>query len=182
MAKRRSRAATVLRIERSIVRVRDERVMLDEDLAQLYGVSTKALNQAVRRNRKRFPDDFMLELTLEEWEALRSHSVTSNAGRRGGRRALPFAFSEHGVAMLSSVLRSSRAVAVNIEIIRTFVRMRKMLLSQEALARRLDALERRIDDRFRDVFHEIRELIERPRALPTIPVLQRQIGFRSGES
>src|SRR5947207_6747452 len=118
--------------------------MLDEDLALLYDVEVKALNQAVKRNRTRFPSDFMFRLSPYEANSLRSQIVTANRGR-GGRRTLPFAFSEQGVAMLSTVLRSERAVRVNIEIMRVFVRLRGMLAANDDLRRKLETLERKYD-------------------------------------
>lgn len=145
--------------------------MLDSDLAELYGVETKALVRAVKRNLDRFPDDFMFQLSAVEFQSLRYHFGTSKA--RGGRRYLPYAFTEHGVAMLSSVLRSRRAVHVNIQIMRAFVALRQMLASHADLAQRLDALERRYDGQFRVVFRAIRELME----TPSPP--RKQIGFRS---
>jgi hypothetical protein len=128
----------VERIRQAIARLRGTNVMLDEDLAQLYDVETKALVRAVKRNLDRFPGDFMFQLSQEEFENLRSQSVTSSSW--GGRRYRPYAFTEQGVAMLSSVLRSARAVRVNIEIMRAFVALREMLASHSELARRLDAL------------------------------------------
>jgi len=145
------------RIERRIVMLRGEKVMLDADLAELYGVSTGVLNQAVKRNRSRFPDDFMFQLNQKEADSLRSHFVISN---RGGRRYLPFAFTEQGVAMLSSVLRSSRAVQVNVQIMRTFVRLRQLLSSNAGLARKLAELEAKYDERFKIVFDAIRSLMQ----------------------
>src|SRR5713101_8194436 len=127
-------------IHRAILPVRGQRVMLDADLAALYRVPQKALIQAVRRNLSRFPVDFMFRLTGAEAAGLRSQFVTSNPPRgRGGRRYAPYAFTEQGTAMLSSVLRSRRAIEVNIAIMRTFVRLRQMVLSHEGLARKLDA-------------------------------------------
>jgi hypothetical protein len=143
---------------------------LDSDFADLYGVETKVLIQAVQRNRGRFPDDFMFQLTREEFDRLRSQFVTSNAGR-GGRRYPPYAFTEQGVAMLSSVLRSERAVQVNIEIMRAFVRLRQMLSSHVELSRRLDELEQKYDQQFRAVFDAIRQLM----APPQPP--RRRLGF-----
>ena len=125
--------------------------MLDTDLAALYNVPTKVLIQSVKRNRTRFPDDFMFRLTAGEAERLRSQIVTSNVGR-GGRRYAPYAFTEQGVAMLSSVLRSPRAVHANVTIMRAFVRLRRWLGANDVLARRLDALEKRYDARFNVVF------------------------------
>src|SRR5262245_33149935 len=130
------------RIERAILLIRGHKVLLDEDLAALYGVATRVLVQAVHRNRPRFPDDFMFQLSEEEFARLRLQVEISNP-RRGGRRYRPYAFTEQGVAMLSSVLRSERAVQVNIEIMRAFVRLRQLLASHEDLARRLDELEQK---------------------------------------
>jgi hypothetical protein len=127
-------------IERRIYLIRGRKVMLDADLATLYQVATKALNQAVRRNSERFPEDFMFQLTVEEAEALKSQTVTSNIGR-GGRRYLPYVFTEHGVGMLSSVLSSPRAVQMNIQIIRAFIRMREVLATQSELAARMGKIE-----------------------------------------
>ena len=155
--------ATSDRIRRAILLVRGQRVMLDADLAMLYNVSTGALVQAVQRNLSRFPEDFMFRLTSEEAAALRSQSVISNAKPgRGGRRYNPYAFTEQGVAMLSSVLRSRRAIQVNIAIMRTFVKIRQLLLSHEDLARKLAALESRYDAQFKAVFDAIRELMSPP--------------------
>jgi len=158
------------RIERAILFMRGHKVLLDEDLAALYGVATRVLVQAVHRNRTRFPDDFMFQLSDEEFARLRSQVGISNP-RRGGRRYRPYAFTEQGVAMLSSVLRSERAVQVNIEIMRAFVRLRQLLASHEDLARRLDELEQKYDEQFKVVFEAIRQLM----APPTRS--QRQIGF-----
>ncbi len=153
--------------------------MLDADLAQLYGVETKALNRAVKRNLDRFPADFMFELTPDEVKHLRYHPGTSSLRSQsgtssgwGGRRYLPYAFSEQGVAMLSSVLKSRRAVQVNIEIIRAFVRLRAMASSVKDLARKLDALEKKYDAQFKVVFDAIRKLMEPPAGS------KRRIGFR----
>lgn len=163
MAKKSSQALVPTdRIERSILFIRDQKVMLDSDLAQLYGVPAKVLNQAVKRNVERFPDDFMFQLTAEEYADLKSQFVTSSWG---GRRTRPYAFTEQGVAMLSSVLRSPRAVAVNIEIMRAFVRLRQMLATHADLARRLDALEQKYDRQFKVVFDAIRQMMT-PAATP----------------
>jgi hypothetical protein len=159
-------------IESAILLLRGQRVILDRDLATLYGVTTKMLKQAVRRNRQRFPPDFMFLLTRQDVIHLRSQIVTSSSPH-GGLRYAPMAFTEQGVAMLSSVLRSERAVAVNIEIMRAFVRLRTMLAAHADLARRLDELEQRYDAQFRDVFEAIRELMRPPDPPP------RQIGFRA---
>jgi hypothetical protein len=160
------------RIEGRILLVRGEKVMLDSDLAKLYGVPTRRLNEQVRRNKDRFPGDFMFQLTAEEARGLRSHSATSKPGR-GGRRYAPLVFTEHGVAMLSSVLHSARAVRVNIEIMRTFVRLRAMAFSHHDLANKIYALEHKYDARFREVFDAIRALMQPPPG-----AARRRIGFR----
>jgi hypothetical protein len=139
-------------------------------LASLYEVETKALVRAVKRNLDRFPEDFMFQLSQEEFDDLRRHFGTSSAW--GGRRYAPYAFTEQGVAMLSSVLRSPRAVAVNVEIMRAFVRLRQMLASNAELARKLDALEKKYDDQFQIVFDAIRQLMLPPETTP-----KRRIGF-----
>jgi hypothetical protein len=157
------------RIERLIILVRGHKVMLDADLAELYGVQTKALNQAVKRNQNRFPSDFMFQLDQEEFENLRSQFVTSS--QWGGRRIPPYVFTEQGVAMLSSVLKSERAVQVNIAIMRTFVRLRQLLASNAKLARKLEILERKYDAQFKVVFDAIRQLM-----VPPEPN-KRKIGF-----
>jgi hypothetical protein len=169
------------RIERTILVLRGQRVLLDADLAALYGVETKTLNRAVKRNLSRFLPDFMFRLTQEEANTLRCHSGTSKStvsgarsfrgdvtSERGGRRYLPYAFTEQGVAMLSSVLRSRRAVQVNVGIMRAFVRLRQMLLTHAELSRKLALLERRYDAQFKSVFEAIRELMapaERPKRM-----------------
>ena len=159
------------RIEHAILVLRGQKVMLDSELAALYEVPVKALNQAVKRNLDRFPEDFMFRLNQEEATSLRSQSVTSKAGR-GGRRTEPYAFTEQGVAMLSSVLRSPRAVHVNIEIMRAFVRLRQMLQQNTELARKLAALERKYDGQFKMVFEAIRDL------MTPAPKEKPRIGFR----
>jgi len=146
------------RIERSILLIRGQKVMLSTDLAELYQVEPRVLVQAVKRNIARFPKDFMFQLTEEEFSNLKSQIVISSWG--GLRRARPYAFTEQGVAMLSSVLRSKRAIQVNIEIMRAFVRLRRMLASNKELARRLDALEKKYDAQFKVVFDAIRELMK----------------------
>jgi ORF6N domain len=145
-------------IRRTIIRLRGHNVLLDEDLAGLYRVTTRELVQAVTRNRDRFPPDFMFQLTREEVRILRSQSVISRS-RHGGRRTTPYAFTEQGVAMLSSVLRSARAVRVNIEIMRAFVHLRQAIQSDIALASKLAALERKFDGKFEVVFEAIRQLM-----------------------
>src|SRR5262245_8496292 len=148
------------RIETMIRVVRGLRVLLDADLAALYGVEVKALNQAVRRNRERFPPDFMFQLDDSEVDSLRSQLVTSNS--RGGRRYRPYAFTEQGVAMLSSVLRSKLAIRVNVHIMRAFVRLRQILSGNKELARKLEELERRIgghDEQIRAILEVIGQLM-----------------------
>jgi ORF6N domain len=151
----------VERIERAIVAVRGEKVMLDSDLAALYEVETKDLLRAVRRNVQRFPRDFAYQLTGQELAILRRQFGTSSLGW-GGRRTRPWVFTEQGIAMLSSVLRSDRAVEVNIQIMRTFVRLRQLLSSHADLARKLDELEKKYDKQFAIVFEAIRKLMEPP--------------------
>lgn len=150
------------KVERMIVHLRGQGVILDNDLARLYGVPTKALVQAVNRNRSRFPRDFMFQLTATEFEVLRSQFVTSNGRGSGGRRHRPYAFTEQGVAMLSSVLRSRRAIAANIEIMRAFVQLRRLVMAQVELVRKLNALEQKHDARFKVVFDVIRKLMTPP--------------------
>lgn len=161
------------RIEHSILLLRGHKVLLDNSLAALYAVETRALIQAVQRNKDRFPSDFMFQLTSREFNNLKSQTVISSSNW-GGRRSAPYAFTEQGVAMLSSILRSQRAVRVNIEIMRAFVRLRQLLSTNQELAKRLDELEKKYDDQFREVFDAIRELM----APPDHP--KRRLGF-SGE-
>ncbi len=161
------------RIERRIYLIRGQGVMIDSDLAELYAVPTKVLNQAVKRNRDRFPDDFMFQLTKFEANSLRSQIVTSKDGR-GGRRYLSFAFTEQGVAMLSTVLNSEQAVQVSIAIMRVFVQLRLMMLSNAELNRKISALERKYDEKFTAVFNALRRLLviqEKPK---------RRTGFDTG--
>jgi hypothetical protein len=163
------------RIEQSILFIRGQKVLLDWDLAKLYGVEIRALNQAVKRNLERFPDDFMFQLAAEEAEALRSQIVILKTGRGQHRKYLPYAFTEQGVAMLSSVLRSQQAIQVNIEIMRAFVRLRRILADNAELARRLDEVEKHLGDheeQFVQVIRAIRELM----APPARPA-RRRIGF-----
>ena len=159
----------VASIAKSIRLVRGYRVLLDADLASLYEVETKALIRAVKRNAKRFPGDFMLQLSVQEFANLRYQFGTSSSW--GGRRSPPYAFTEQGVAMLSGVLRSPRAVAVNVEIMRAFVELRRVLESTSRLSRRLDALQRKYDGQFDEVFEAIRQLVT-PAGSP------RKIGFK----
>lgn len=145
--------------------------MLDADLAELYEVETSALVRQMKRNIERFPEDFMFQLSTEEWRDLRCQIGTSKGS--GGRRYAPYAFTEQGVAMLSSVLRSQRAVEVNIEIMRAFVRLRELMATHKDLARKLDQLEKKYDEKFRVVFDAIRQLMQ-----PPPEKLKRKIGFR----
>jgi hypothetical protein len=156
-------------VARLVFFVRGEKVMLDADLAQLYGVTTGNLNKAVKRNQARFPGDFMFQLTDKETESLIFQSGRSKG--RGGRRHRPYAFTEQGVAMLSSVLNSERAVQVNIAIMRTFVQLRRLMDSNADLARKIESLEKKYDEKFAAVFAAIKQLIA-----PTEPVKKR-IGF-----
>jgi len=160
------------RVEHHILNIRGQNVMLDSDLAKLYGVTTGMLNQAVKRNSERFPEDFMFVLLPNEAQSLLSQSVIAKVRRGGRRNPTYYAFTEQGVAMLSSVLRSKRAVQVNIEIMRTFVGLRKMLLSHQELAWKLVELEQNYDAQFQAVFEAIRLLIETP------PTPERRMGFR----
>jgi ORF6N domain-containing protein len=153
--------------------IRGEKVLLDTHLAALYGVPTKGLNQAVKRNGERFPADFMFQLTAVEWSRLRSQIVTSNG--RGGMRYPPFAFTEQGVAMLSSVLRSHRAVEVNVAIMRTFVQLRRLMDSNRDLGRKIEAMEKKYDEQFAVVFEAIKRLIAEDAAESARP--KRRIGF-----
>lgn len=154
-------------IERRILLIRGHKVMLDSHLAELYQVPTKRLNEAVKRNRKRFPEDFMFQLSMKEAESLRSQIATSSYG---GRRYLPYVFTEQGVAMLSTVLNSERAIAVNIAIMRTFVRLRQLLATHKDLAERLAAMEKKYDQRFKVVFDILRQLMEPPPEPPKPPI------------
>ncbi|MSP38861.1 MAG: ORF6N domain-containing protein [Deltaproteobacteria bacterium] len=172
------------RIEHAILLIRGHRVLLDVDLALLYGVSVGRLNEAVKRSRDRFPSDFMFQLSEGEFHNLRAQAGNLNLKSQfaisssdwGGRRHPPYAFTEQGVAMLSSVLRSKRAVDVNIEIMRTFVRLRQLLATNAELARKLEAMEKKYDAQFKVVFDAIHQLMR-----PTEPK-QRKIGFIVSES
>jgi len=157
------------RITGKIYLIRDTKVILDRDLAELYEVETRVLKQAVRRNIKRFPPDFMFDLTYQEFRDLTSQFVISSWG---GVRHPPMAFTEQGVAMLSSVLKSNRAIQVNIQIMRAFTQLRQMIVSHEDLKRKIDAMETRYDQQFRVVFDAIRQLME-PRGRSA----KKKIGF-----
>jgi len=169
----RSSLIPIEKIERAIYFIRGEKVMLDRDLAELYQVTTAALNQALGRNRERFPSDFMFRLTQSEVTQLNRSQIVIGSQKHRDPRFPPYAFTEQGIAMLSSVLRSRRAISVNIEIMRAFVKLRQMLASNSELSRRLDELESKYDRQFKVVFDAIRQLMSpplRPR---------KQIGFRS---
>lgn len=163
------------RVEQAIYLLRGQKVMLDRDLAALYGVPTKVLKQSIKRNIRRFPDDFMFVLTAEEFAKWRSQFVTSNSDRMGLRHA-PMAFTEQGVAMLSGILNSNRAIDVNIVIMRTFVKLRRMLETHETLARKLADLESKYDEQIRVVFNVLNELMQ-----PEDPP-RKQIGFSAHET
>lgn len=157
-------------IENRIFLIRGKKVMFDRDLAKLYGVPTKVFNQTVSRNIERFPEDFMFQLTNLETLSLRSQIVTSN---RGGRRYNAFVFTEQGVAMLSSVLKSKQAIRVNIQIMRTFTKIREMIVSNKALREKIEAMERKYDSKFKVVFDVIKRLIEKDKIEPV-----KIVGFR----
>jgi len=180
-----SNAIAVEVIATRILELRNKKVILDRDLAKLYGVSAKVLNQAVKRNIKRFPGDFMFQLSWEEVESLRSQFVTLNnkkneVSRRGKHiKYLPYAFTEHGVAMLSSVLNSERAIQVNILIMRAFTKLREILLTHKELAAKIETLEKKYaehDDTIKAIFEAIKQLLEPPPAKPKPPI---GFGFRA---
>jgi len=163
------------RIEKAILLIRGQKVLLDRDLAELYEVQTKRLNEQVQRNRKRFPEDFMFQLSAEELRNWKSQFATSNSAAKMGLRKLPYVFTEQGVAMLSSVLNSDRAIEVNIAIMRAFVRLREIMSTHKDLAQKLDELERKLgehDEKFAIVFEAIRQLMDPP-SVPAKP----RIGF-----
>ncbi|HEU5176623.1 MAG TPA: ORF6N domain-containing protein [Burkholderiales bacterium] len=167
------------RISERIVTLRGQRVLLDADLAALYGVKTRVLLQAVRRNRERFPQDFVILLKNQDIAVLRSQFVISKQGGRGGRRYLPFAFTEHGAVMAATVLNSSRAISVSIFVVRAFVQMRASIAEHEAIKNRLDQLETRLDTKLRAHDRVIAEILEAIRQLiaPSAPAERRGIGF-----
>ena len=165
---------TIEQIEKTIHFIRGYRVMLDSDLARIFGVTTKHLNQAVKRNLDRFPEDFMFQVTENERESLRSQIVTSNASR-GGRRYLPFVFTEHGTLMLANILNSPTAVGSSIQVVRAFIRLRQMMISHVELASKLNDLEKKYDRQFRVVFDAIKQLM-----IPTTSP-RKPIGFHSDE-
>jgi len=166
------------RIENRILLVRRQKVLLDADLAALYGVTTKRFNEQVRRNQARFPADFMFELSREEWDSLRSQFATLKTGRGQHRKYLPHAFTEHGAIMAATILNSTRATEVSVYVVRAFVRMREVLATHKELAKKLDALERRIDaqdETIVDIVRAIRELMAPPQPK------RRPIGFVTPE-
>ena len=158
-------------IENKIYIIRGQKVMLDAELAKLYRVTVKRLNEQVKRNPKRFPPDFMFQMTKQEFESLRSHFATLKLGRGRHRKYLPYVFTEQGVAMLSSVLNSERAIEVNVQIMRVFVKLREMITSNKELARKLEVLEKKYDAQFKVVFDAIRHLMEPPQKT------RKRIGF-----
>jgi hypothetical protein len=203
MAKDATETSSTRRTESLIYQIRGQRVMVDRDLAALYGVETRVLNQAVRRNLDRFPDDFMFQLSWDETQKLprspisdlsrqdgaatgengnpsRSQDVILKNGRGQNPKYQPYVFTEQGVAMLSSVLHSPRAIQVNIEIMRAFVRLRQWLASNAALTRRLNDLEQKYDEQFKAVFQAIRKLTTEPAARKTAP--RREIGFHAARA
>lgn len=163
---------TIRHIEDSIISIRDQRVLLDADLAKIYGVSTKRLNEQVKRNLSRFPEDFMFQLTENEFDSLRSQFATSKKGR-GGRRYLPYVFTEHGALMLANVLNSSIAVDSSIQVVRAFIKLRKLISPHATLVHKLDELEKKYDSQFQAVFNAIRQLMIVPKSSV------RKIGFHS---
>jgi phage regulator Rha-like protein len=166
-------------IESNIFVISGKKVMLDRDLAELYGVETKNLNKAVKRNIDRFPEEFMFQLTQEEFDSLRFHFGTSKGGR-GGTRYLPFAFTEYGVAMLSSVLSSEKAVQINILIIKAFIRMREVITQNKDLLKAIQQIERRLDTHDRQIqiaFAAIKSLMQPPAPQPTVEKSKKKMGF-----
>ena len=161
----------VERIERAILSIRGEKVMLDSDLAELYGVETRVLNQAVKRNADRFPEDFMFQLTAIEVVTLKRSQIVTGSQKHRDPRFPPYAFTEHGALMLANVLHSERAAQTSVQVVRAFVKLRQMLASNAELARKLDAMEKKYDARFRIVFQAIRRLMSPPEPK------RREIGF-----
>jgi hypothetical protein len=164
--------ALSIQIERRILLIRGQKVLIDADLAELYEVPTKRLNEQVRRNRERFPEDFVFQLSSEEFDRLRSQFATSS---HGGRRYLPFAFTEYGALMATNVLNNPRAIRMSVEVVRAFVRLRELLVSNAELSRKLDALESKYDEQFQVVFEAIRQLMSQEEAP------KRRIGFKQDE-
>lgn len=158
------------RIEQAILMIRGQKVMLDSDLAAIYGVTTKRLNQQFRRNSERFPEDFAFELSTEEFENLRLQFATSSWG---GRRHAPIAFTEHGAVMLASILNSPAAIETSVQVVRTFIKLRELLIAHKDLGRRLDELEAKYDKQFAVVFDAIRKLMTPPKQKP------REMGYHT---
>ena len=167
---------SVRMIERRILLMRGEKGLIDSDLAELYGVTTGRLNEAVSRNIDRFPKDFMFQLNKEEVQSLRSQFATLETGRGRHRKYLPYVFTEYGALMVANVLRSERAIQVSIEIVRTFVKLRELLATHANLARKLNDLENKYDKQFRVVFEAIRALMNPPKPKP---VRSKRIGFNT---
>lgn len=162
----------ITNVERLIYKVRNQRVMLDSDLATIYKVSTKRLNEQVRRNFERFPADFMFQLTHEEWDSLRSQIATLKENRGTHRKYKPFAFTEHGAVMLANILRSKTAVQASIHVVRAFIHLRELVISHEDLTRKIDDMEKKYDVQFKIVFDAIRQMMIRPEKE------SRKIGFQ----
>jgi len=165
------------KIQSKIYDIRGERVMLDFDLAELYEAETRSLNQSVKRNIKRFPKDFMFQLTKKEWETLISQFVISKTEKRGGTQKLPFAFTEQGLAMLSGILNSDKAINVNIGIMRAFVVLRQFTLTNENLAKKLKEIETKYDKQFKDVYEAINFLLQKEKQ-QTLQQERKRIGFK----
>jgi hypothetical protein len=175
MSGRRKAAVSVEQIAQSIVMLRGQRVLLDTDLAQMYGVTTKRFNEQVRRNLERFPADFMFQVTQAEWDSLRSQFATLNAGRGQHRKYLPYVFTEHGAIMAATILNTPLAVEVSVYVVRAFVRLREVLTNNKALAKKLGELERKVDthdEAIAAILSAIRELMAPPE-----PTKKRRIGF-----
>ncbi|MBL7069276.1 MAG: ORF6N domain-containing protein [Candidatus Omnitrophica bacterium] len=168
-----SKIVTVEKIESRIFQIRGKKVILDRDLARLYGVEAKYLKRQVRRNNDRFPPDFMFKLSKQEFKNWRSQFVTSNSSDKMGLRYPPYVFTEQGVAMLSSVLNSKRAIMVNVQIMRAFVNLRRIALTYVGLRRKIEAMEKKYDTQFKIVFKAIKKLLE-----PQQVTKKRRIGFR----
>ncbi|MFH1309200.1 MAG: ORF6N domain-containing protein [Candidatus Omnitrophota bacterium] len=172
MTSKKQSMVPIERIENKIFLIRGQKIMMDKDLAKLYGVETKYLKRQVRRNIDRFPKDFMFQLSKSELDNWRSQFVTSNSSDKMGLRYAPYAFTEHGVAMLSSVLNSKRAIQVNIAIMRTFTKLRDMISTHKDLKRKLKDMEKKYDKQFQVVFQALEQLLEEPESKP-----KKQIGF-----
>jgi hypothetical protein len=170
------RLITIRNIERNILNIRGRRVLIDHDLAILYCVTLKRLNEQVKRNESRFPEDFMFQLTKEEWTTLRSQNATLKQGRGTHRKYMPFVFTEHGTVMLANILRSDMAIKASIEIVRVFVRLRELSLNYQDLTNKINKMEQKYDNQFRFVFDAIRELMNPPSSK------NRRIGFVNDKS